>query len=85
MNNNHQLLSWLLPIGALLGGLLLVVFARQRILISATIMAVVATLVAATLDTHTGIYIELGNTIVAFVLALVGGAIGARFQRRPAK
>ncbi|HET7577185.1 MAG TPA: hypothetical protein VFK19_11565 [Sphingomicrobium sp.] len=82
MNANQQLLSWLLPIGALLAAMLLVGFARRRILVSAVIVAVVATLAASLLDPHPGIYIELGNTIVAFLFALGGGALGSRFQRR---
>jgi len=82
MNSAAQLLGWILPIGALLAGMLLVAFVRQRILISAVIVAVVGTVVAAIFDTHPGIYIELGNTIIAFVFALAGGALGRRFQRR---
>jgi hypothetical protein len=85
MNANQQLLSWLLPIGALLAGMLLVGFTRWRILVSAATVAVVATLSVVLLDPSPGINIELGNTIVALLFALGGGALGSRFQRRTVK
>ncbi len=82
MTSTQQLLSWLFPIGSLLAGMMLVTFARRRILVSAVIVAIAATVLAVPFDRHPPIFIELGNTIVAFVFALGGGALGSRLQRR---